>query len=64
MYVGGICGEFCMENWHGREVQRRMYGMTVLTTQFIIPMILMAGCYARIFMVIHRDMIVGNELYR
>ena len=41
-----------------------VYGLMVLTVQFAIPMFLMSVCYGRIFMIIHRDMIVSSDIYR
>ncbi|KHN84095.1 Neuropeptide Y receptor type 1 [Toxocara canis] len=44
----GVCGEFCTEHWPN-DSSRRAYTMVVLVSQFVIPFIVMAFCYASIF---------------
>ncbi|VDM62661.1 unnamed protein product [Angiostrongylus costaricensis] len=46
--IGGLCGEFCTENWPSPEV-RKCYAFMVLVMQFILPFATMAVCYYTIF---------------
>uniref|UniRef100_A0A0K0CSW9 G_PROTEIN_RECEP_F1_2 domain-containing protein n=1 Tax=Angiostrongylus cantonensis TaxID=6313 RepID=A0A0K0CSW9_ANGCA len=46
--IGGLCGEFCTENWPSPEV-RKCYALMVLVMQFILPFATMAVCYYTIF---------------
>ncbi|KAJ1352869.1 Atrial natriuretic peptide receptor 2 [Parelaphostrongylus tenuis] len=46
--IGGLCGEFCTENWPS-PVVRKCYALMVLVMQFILPFATMAVCYYTIF---------------
>ncbi|VDK72441.1 unnamed protein product [Onchocerca ochengi] len=55
-----FCGFFCDEiNWNG-ETPRRLYGSTVVLLQFVIPLIIITYCYARILAKVASDMIIQN----
>uniref|UniRef100_A0AC35TZJ4 G_PROTEIN_RECEP_F1_2 domain-containing protein n=1 Tax=Rhabditophanes sp. KR3021 TaxID=114890 RepID=A0AC35TZJ4_9BILA len=48
----GICGEFCTERWED-ESQRKLYTLTLLILQAVVPFIIMALSYSAIFRSLH-----------
>ncbi|VDD93901.1 unnamed protein product, partial [Enterobius vermicularis] len=58
-----LCETFCEEvNW-GSVFPRRLYGAAVVVLQFVIPLIIITFCYARILRKVSNDMIVHNEKF-
>ncbi|PAV78783.1 hypothetical protein WR25_07279 [Diploscapter pachys] len=49
----GVCGHFCTERWKSPR-NRRLYTMVVMLCQFVLPFIVMALCYSRIFAVLNK----------
>uniref|UniRef100_A0A0N5AXP5 G_PROTEIN_RECEP_F1_2 domain-containing protein n=1 Tax=Syphacia muris TaxID=451379 RepID=A0A0N5AXP5_9BILA len=58
-----LCETFCEEvNW-GIIFPRRLYGAAVVILQFVVPLIIISFCYARILRKVSNDMIIKNEKY-
>jgi hypothetical protein len=62
-----FCGQFCDEVWPDTDPQtgvskmRKVYGMTVLIVQFVMPTVISSFCYWRIGRLIQRQMRKRNQ---
>uniref|UniRef100_A0A914VWT4 G-protein coupled receptors family 1 profile domain-containing protein n=1 Tax=Plectus sambesii TaxID=2011161 RepID=A0A914VWT4_9BILA len=58
---GNFCGQFCTEDWGSDQFGRSTYGTVLFFLQFVVPLSIIAFCYAMICIRLGKGMLLRRD---